>query len=774
MPVGELLVRISASTAEFKSDLGKAVAAAEFSSRQIDKAIGRVGVSIKSALASSAGALGLTFGVGGAAAFVKSTIDSAEALSELSDRSGVAVETLAGLDFAAQQTGSSIDEFAIGLKNLNKNISEAGTGDKNIKNLFNDLGLEDAAKGLGTAEDALLKLAEVFPRLSEADQTGVALKLLGKSGEALKPALAGGREALEELIAEGKRLNPVTTEAAKQADAFNDNLAKLQASSTLLGRSLALETLPALEAITSTMADAAKESGVLKAIWVGLGGIGSAVFTDDLLTGSQKARNEIAKINEEIEKLQSGKSSPSSFLDNLFSNDEEKAARLEQSVAFLIQQRKVLQTVIDRENSVERPKKQKPDKALVDDSARKAADDNEKKAQQAAEAARKRAKDFIADLEKQRDTIGLSEEAQKSYEASVLSTTLAKGKERDAFLESSRSLIDDLKASKAREQLNEVAKKNAEEAAEAQSKWATSLEEATAKEEELLETQLRANEVFGKSTAQIIELEIARKRATLAAVEAQSADEASAEAIRKQSNELEKQIAALEKRKGAVVTGDKLAEDKKAYEDFFSSVESAGREAFRNFGQEGESVAERLKNALKESVYDMLYQITVKKWIIDIQANLSGSGGGKSSGTNWVSLIGSFFGGGGGGEWTSGYDLQAASGAAIDNGVKRYASGGVVSRPTLFRMANGAGLMGEAGPEGILPLQRMGDGRLGVSTSGIDGGGGITVIQNNTFNGGSDKATLAAWAAQVKQETMRAVSSEISRNGPMAKVVRSA
>jgi phage-related minor tail protein len=82
--------------------------------------------------------------------------------------------------------------------------------------------------------------------------------------------------------------------------------------------------------------------------------------------------------------------------------------------------------------------------------------------------------------------------------------------------------------------------------------------------------------------------------------------------------------------------------------------------------------------------------------------------------------------------------------------------------------------MGEAGPEGILPLQRMGDGRLGVSTSGLDGSAGITIIQNNTFQGGADKATLAAWAAQVKQETMRAVSSEIARNGPMAKVVRSA
>ncbi|XAI96773.1 tail tape measure protein [Synechococcus phage Ssp-JY39] len=46
-----------------------------------------------------------------------------------------------------------------------------------------------------------------------------------------------------------------------------------------------------------------------------------------------------------------------------------------------------------------------------------------------------------------------------------------------------------------------------------------------------------------------------------------------------------------------------------------------------------------------------------------------------------------------------------------------FAKGGVISRPTLFPMANGAGLMGEAGPEAIMPLRRGPDGRLGVSAA---------------------------------------------------------
>ena len=47
--------------------------------------------------------------------------------------------------------------------------------------------------------------------------------------------------------------------------------------------------------------------------------------------------------------------------------------------------------------------------------------------------------------------------------------------------------------------------------------------------------------------------------------------------------------------------------------------------------------------------------------------------------------------------------------------VQAYASGGIVSQPTLFPMANGTGLMGEAGPEAIMPLTRIG-GDLGVKS----------------------------------------------------------
>ena len=68
-------------------------------------------------------------------------------------------------------------------------------------------------------------------------------------------------------------------------------------------------------------------------------------------------------------------------------------------------------------------------------------------------------------------------------------------------------------------------------------------------------------------------------------------------------------------------------------------------------------------------------------------------------------------------------------GGAFSQGrVMPFAKGGVVSSPTTFPMRGGQGLMGEAGPEAILPLARGPDGRLGVHASA--GGRPVTVIMN--------------------------------------------
>ena len=73
--------------------------------------------------------------------------------------------------------------------------------------------------------------------------------------------------------------------------------------------------------------------------------------------------------------------------------------------------------------------------------------------------------------------------------------------------------------------------------------------------------------------------------------------------------------------------------------------------------------------------------------------------------------------------------LPFADGAGFSQGrVMPFASGGIVNGPTMFPMRGGTGLMGEAGPEAILPLRRGADGRLGVASEGSSRP--VTVVMN--------------------------------------------
>ena len=90
--------------------------------------------------------------------------------------------------------------------------------------------------------------------------------------------------------------------------------------------------------------------------------------------------------------------------------------------------------------------------------------------------------------------------------------------------------------------------------------------------------------------------------------------------------------------------------------------------------------------------------------------------------------IGSFFGGLFGGKPGSVPSATTAEGNRFGNAFRGgsvipFAAGGVVTSPTYFPMTNGLGLMGEAGPEAIMPLNRDASGRLGVRAAG----GGVTV-----------------------------------------------
>ena len=96
------------------------------------------------------------------------------------------------------------------------------------------------------------------------------------------------------------------------------------------------------------------------------------------------------------------------------------------------------------------------------------------------------------------------------------------------------------------------------------------------------------------------------------------------------------------------------------------------------------------------------------------------------------------FGGGGVGAFNffEGGLLWSANGNMFPDGIQPFAKGGIVNSPTLFKFASGGafstGVMGEAGPEAVLPLTRGPGGRLGVDASGATAGGGV--VNNVTVN----------------------------------------
>jgi tape measure domain-containing protein len=109
--------------------------------------------------------------------------------------------------------------------------------------------------------------------------------------------------------------------------------------------------------------------------------------------------------------------------------------------------------------------------------------------------------------------------------------------------------------------------------------------------------------------------------------------------------------------------------------------------------------------------------------------------------------------------------LFNANGNAFDqSGLVPFATGGVVNRPTIFPFANGGGfsmgVMGEAGPEAILPLRRGRNGKLGVQA---DGGGSTSVTVNVDASGNSQVAGDAGQAAALGRAVSQAVQNELLR-----------
>ncbi len=158
-----------------------------------------------------------------------------------------------------------------------------------------------------------------------------------------------------------------------------------------------------------------------------------------------------------------------------------------------------------------------------------------------------------------------------------------------------------------------------------------------------------------------------------------------------------------------------------AFDDLFFRTMKQDWEDFADF-------AEGVVDSMLKSISAML-----AKWVAEeFKKAFSSTDSGSGFGGIISSLFGGFSGGGGGsggaasGSFGGGTSVWVAKGGVFDKGnMTAFARGGVVNTPTIFPMANGAGLMGEAGPEAVMPLSRDSSGELGVKGGGTPS---VTVV----------------------------------------------
>lgn len=151
------------------------------------------------------------------------------------------------------------------------------------------------------------------------------------------------------------------------------------------------------------------------------------------------------------------------------------------------------------------------------------------------------------------------------------------------------------------------------------------------------------------------------------------------------------------------------------------------------------------------SVLQSMQKIILNAMLVDSLRSASNSGFFSSIGGMFVAGAGAVSGSTPSGAYNSaasGLQLNAKGGAYASASLSAY-SNSIVSSPTYFAFAKGAGLMGEAGPEAIMPLTRSADGSLGVRVVGSQSpaaGNGITqhITQHFTISGNGDAALKQA------------------------------
>lgn len=191
--------------------------------------------------------------------------ETGEELNKLAQKTGVSVEALSALKYAAELSDVTTEGLTKGLKRLSTALFDTKVKGDEGGAALKALGVAamDSAGQIRPTEAVLLDLADKFAAMPDgAEKAALAVKLFGKEGLNMIPMLNQGREGLTGMMEEAKRLGLVMSEDAAQAsEAFNDNLKRLHAVTEGLQRQIGAAVIPVLADLTERMFLAKTETG---------------------------------------------------------------------------------------------------------------------------------------------------------------------------------------------------------------------------------------------------------------------------------------------------------------------------------------------------------------------------------------------------------------------------------------------------------------------------------------------------------------------------------
>ena len=205
------------------------------------------------------GALAGGAAVGGLLAITKGVIDAGDSLAKLSQKTGIAVEDLAKLQYAAGLSGVESEALGKSLNKLAVQVTSAAAGAPETASTFAALSIDlrNTDKTLKGTADVLGELADKFAAMPDGpEKAALAIKLFGKAGADMIPLLNGGSAAIKAMGDEVEALGGLmSTQLAKSSEQFNDNLDRLKTSASAVGISIANALLPALNDLLQKFID---------------------------------------------------------------------------------------------------------------------------------------------------------------------------------------------------------------------------------------------------------------------------------------------------------------------------------------------------------------------------------------------------------------------------------------------------------------------------------------------------------------------------------------